>query len=148
MIALFLARKHGEDEEGKWAKIGIEAARSFRKWYKNSEWNFLNKLCLLEAEFYFWKGESTMALAKYNASINAAREHHFVMEEGLAEEKLAVFHLSESRQDEAINHLIRAKNCYQQWGARALVDRVMKAIETGLLISSQVAHGSTQDMYK
>ena len=136
MIGFFFARKHGEDET-KWSDVGIDAARSFRKWAKNSEWNFYNKLCLLEAEFYFWKGDSTRAIWKYNESIKAANDHRFVLEEGLAEEKLAVFYLHSGMQDEAVSHLVCARRCYQQWGANALVDRVNKAIETGLLLSSQ-----------
>jgi len=136
MIGFFVARKQCEDET-KWTHIGLDAIATFRKWIKNSEWNFANKLNLLEGEFYFWKGDSERAIISYNNSIKAAHEHRFVNEEGLAEEKLAAFFLHESRHDEAICHLNNAKKCYEAWGAKVLVDRVNKAIKMLLPMCSK-----------
>ena len=95
---------------------------------KSSEWNFSNKLYLLEAEFYFLREDDERAMFCYHASIVAAREHRFVHEEGLAEEKTATYLLHKSRHDEAMGHFINAKKCYEVWGALKLVQRVEKAI--------------------
>jgi len=68
------------------------------------------------------------ALACYHASIKAAREHRFVHEEGLAEEKAATYSLHKNRHDDAMAHLISAKRCYDVWGAHAVSRRMEKAI--------------------
>jgi len=127
LIGLFFARKHGEDQV-KWTNAGLDAFRSLRMWVKSSEWNFSNKLSLLEAEYYFLKEDDERAIVCYNASIKAAHEHRFIHEEGLAEEKLATYLLHKGRHDDALVHFINAKNCYDVWGAHALVHRVDKAI--------------------
>ncbi len=88
----------------------------------------LNRLYLLEAEFYFLREDDERALPSYEASIRTAREHRFIHDEGLAEEKFATYLLHKSRHDEALGHFINAKKCYEVWGAGALVERVDKAI--------------------
>jgi len=127
LIGFFFARKHLEDE-AKWTNLGLGAIQSLRKWVKSSDWNFSNKLYLLEAEFYFLREDDERALVCYHASIKAASEHRFVHEEGLAEEKAATYFLHKSRHDNALSHFMNAKKCYEVWGASALVQRVDKAI--------------------
>lgn len=127
LIGLFFARKHREDE-AKWTEAGLDAIRSLRKWVKSSEWNFSNKLYLLEAEYYFLKEDDERAMVCYHAAIKAAHEHRFIHEEGLAEEKIATYLLHKGRHDDALGHFINAKNCYDVWGAHALVQRAGKAI--------------------
>jgi len=131
LIGFFCARKHPEDEV-KWTNVGLGAIKSLRKWVESSEWNFTNKLYLLEAEYYFLKEDDERAMACYTASIKAAREHLFVHEEGLAEEKIATYCLHKSKHDDAMGHFLNAKKCYEAWGAHALVQRVDKAI--GILL--------------
>jgi len=127
LIGFFFARKHREDEV-KWTDLGINAIQTLKKWVKSSDWNFSNKLYLLEAEFYFLKKEDERALVSYHASINAAREYKFIHEEGLAEEKIASYLLQKNRHYQGMKHLINAKKCYEVWGAHTLVQRVEKAI--------------------
>jgi len=124
MIGFFFARKHCTNE-AKWTNLGLDAIRSLSSWAKSSEWNFSNKLHLLEAEFYFLKDDNR-ALDRYYASIRAAREHHFIHEEGLAEEKLATYLLQRGKHDDAMSHFTNAKICYKSWEAHALVQRVEK----------------------
>jgi len=127
LIGFFFARKHDIDEE-KWTNLGLSAVESLSKWTKSSEWNFSNKLHLLEAELYFLRKDDESALASYRASIKAAKEHRFVHEEGMAEEKMATYLLNKSEHDEAMGHFINAKRCYETWGAHTLVKRIDKAI--------------------
>ncbi|KAL7525328.1 hypothetical protein ACHAXR_000957 [Thalassiosira sp. AJA248-18] len=129
LIGFFFARKHNEDEE-KWLKIGQGAMHSMRKWASTcSKWNFTNKLHLLEAEYHFLKGDDKHAMKFYNASIESARDHRFVHEEGLAEEKLATFLLHQSKHYEAMSAFANAKKCYERWGAHILVRRMEKSID-------------------
>lgn len=129
LIGFFFARKHNQDEE-KWLKIGQDAMHSMRKWASScSEWNFTNKLHLLEAEYHFLKGDEKHAMKFYNASIKSARDHRFVHEEGLAEEKLATYLLHQRKRYEAMSAFANAKKCYERWGAHILVRRMEKSID-------------------
>lgn len=127
LLALFYARKHREDE-AKWTDIGLNAIRSFRKWVKKSDWNFANKLYLLEAEFYFLRNDDERAMVCYQASIRAAREHRFVHEEGLAEDKAGTYYLHKGEHDQAMRHFLNAKRCYNVWGAGILVQRMTRPL--------------------
>jgi hypothetical protein len=127
LIGFFLARKRREDE-AKWTAVGLDSIESFKAWVQSSNWNFSNKLYLLEAEYCFLKNDDEGAVASYTASIKAAHEHRFIHEEGLAEEKLATYLLHKGGHDDAMHHLVNAKRCYDVWGAHALVKRVQKAI--------------------
>ena len=117
-----------EKNEKEWLIAGEAAIKLLRQWASSSTWNYLNKLCLLEAEFYFYKGDEENALEKYDASIEAASSHRFIHEEGLANQKAAGFHLYYGRKKEALFHFTRAKQCYEQWGALALVRNIDKEI--------------------
>lgn len=128
LIGFFFARKHREEDEAKWTTIGNQAIQSLRKWKLTSEWNFSNKCSLLEAEYYFLMGDDERAVACYNASIKAAREHRFIHEEGLGEEKFATYLLEKNQHDNAMSHFVKAKRCYEAWGAQSIVDRIDKAI--------------------
>lgn len=129
LIGFFFARKAKRlEDEAKWTNLGLDVLQSLRNWANSSDWNFSNKLYLLEAEFYFLKEDDERALACYHASIKAAREHRFVHEEGLAEEKAALYLLHKNRHGDAMTHLINAKKCYEVWGAHAVVQCVDKAI--------------------
>ncbi|KAL7539058.1 hypothetical protein ACHAXR_009003, partial [Thalassiosira sp. AJA248-18] len=129
LIGFFFARKAKEDKE-KWFKIGQDAMHSMRNWASScSEWNFTNKLHLLEAEYYFLKEDDKRAMACYYASIKSARDHRFVHEEGLAEEKLATYLLHKSKHYEAMSAFANAKKCYERWGAHSLVRRLQKSID-------------------
>ena len=129
LIGFFQARKYCENERT-WAKIGQDAISSLRKWALGSEYNFINKLYLLEAEGAFYAKEDDACVMKYyNGAISAARDHHFVHEHGLAEEKAATFLLHRKKYNDAMTHFKNAKKCYEAWGADRLVKRIGDAIE-------------------
>jgi len=122
LIGFFEARKHQEDEQ-QWSTLGNKSLKSFQKWTGLSKWNFSNKFYLLEAEYYFLKGNA-LALEKYEASIVAARNHRFTHEEGLAYTKLGYYHYAQGRDVEAKQCLQKAGACYKRWGAHALAKRM------------------------
>jgi len=136
MIGFFHARKRNEDE-AKWTNVGKESINLLRKWVVSSEWNFSNKLFLLEAEYYFLNGDDERAVDSYHNSIKAAHEHRFIHEEGLAEEKLASYLIRKSRHDEAMTHYVNAKKCYDAWGAQSVLDRIDKIIALLLPLCTQ-----------
>lgn len=131
LIGFFFARKHLSDES-KWTNLGLNAIQMLKKGVKSSDWNFSNKLYLLDAELCFLRGNDEGAMVCYHASIKAAREHRFKHEEGLAEEKAGTYCLHKRRHGDAIAHFKNAKKCYEDWGAHAVAQRIDKAM-TALL---------------
>ena len=108
-------------DETKWMGIGENVVLKFRKWANHSTWNFENKLLLLEAEFLHSKGEKESAQIKYEASINSARKHHFLHEEGLAMDLFGAFHSENGNADEAMKQIRSARACFEKWGALGIV---------------------------
>ena len=127
LIAFYYARKRRSDEN-RWTEIGNGVLNLMKVWVKASDWNFSNKLFLLQAESFFLRGEERSALKKYNDSIKAAQDHRFIHEEGIAHERLASFHYHYGRRVEALASFNAAKECYENWGAQAVVHRVEKTI--------------------
>lgn len=93
-----------------------------------SDWNWKNKLLLMEAECFNTKREFDQAAACYEASIKAAREHKFIHEEALGSELAGVFFLTIGWHEKARRHLMHSVELYKKWGAFA----VSKRIEAGL----------------
>ena len=138
--ALHLARKRDEDEES-WTKIGEKAVSSFQNWAKCCDWNFENKILLLEAELHFLKGEYVDAEGKYKASIGSAYKHQFVNEEGLAMELAGKFLDTIGKTDESSTFLLGARACYEKWGASSLVPHINDCLkrekETGTTLCDE-----------
>ena len=124
LTAFHLARC--SSDEAKWMEIGENALSKFRTWATQSKWNFENKLLLLEAEWHFSRKECKDATTKYGASIKSAQLHCFLHEEGLAMEKLGTFYKEHGDATGAAEEFARARDCYEKWGAFALVNLLDK----------------------
>ncbi|KAL7539509.1 hypothetical protein ACHAXR_009352 [Thalassiosira sp. AJA248-18] len=109
-------------KQKEWIEIGEKNLSLFRTWSKHSTWNWENKLLLLEAEWYFSRGEMDTAEEKYRAAIKSARQHRFVHEEGLSNELFSAFHNTIGNFDKTKSHIAEARACYEKWGAFALVE--------------------------
>jgi len=101
--------------------MGMSVLRQFQSWVTHSEWNFENKLLLLEAEVHFSKGEHDLAEEKYLAAIESARKHRFVHEEGLSNELLSTFYKSRREDKKGQEFMMNAILCYRKWGAFGLL---------------------------
>lgn len=123
MIGFSFARKY-KDEKEVWEKIGNSMISKFQKWAESSEWNFTNKLYLLLAERYFLQNDQESAFEYYDKAIKAACDHRFLHEEGLANVAAAKCCLHNGKKKEALIHYANAKDCYQRWGATALVNMI------------------------
>jgi len=119
LLAFRLARSEVDREN--WLSIGQKAINTYQTWVKHSEWNFENKLLLLEAESHFSNYEYESAETTYLASIDSARRHKFVHEEGLASDLLASFFIDRGDVEKGIGYLQGAFSCYEKWGAFGLL---------------------------
>ncbi|EJK45435.1 hypothetical protein THAOC_35945 [Thalassiosira oceanica] len=123
ITALILARRDA-GESKKWIAIADPLVQLFRTLASYSAWNWENKLLLMEAESHFFKGEKDAAEKKYLSSIESAKDHKFVNEQGLGHELLSGFYSSYGDEDKSHTHKQHANDCYQEWGATAVLRRL------------------------
>jgi predicted ATPase len=112
------------DNKIKWMGIGERSIDRFKVWQKHSSWNFENKLLLLQAEYHRCQGEDEDAKIKFEAAIESAKLHRFVHEEGLAMELYSSFLKKKGDLDNSKKQLLLAIDCYERWGASAIVELV------------------------
>ena len=97
----------------------------------NSEWNFANKLHLLEAEHQSMsRCHKETALPLYDASIAAAKRSGFIHEQGLACEKAAFYCVREKKNEMALEYFKQARACYEEWGSSMKVDFIQKEVNS------------------
>ncbi|KAL7492633.1 hypothetical protein ACHAWT_002842, partial [Skeletonema menzelii] len=125
-VSAFRLARLEDDKAREWADMGKTALSQYQTWVKYSDWNWENKLLLLEAESHACEGEYEMAKSKFRASIDSAQRHRFVHEEGLASELLGTFLEENGEAEETKQQYAYARSCYQKWGAFALADRLLE----------------------
>jgi hypothetical protein len=101
----------------------------------NSDWNFTNKLLLLEAEQhaasqgdFFTPRHQILAL--YDASIAAAKKSGFIHEQGLACEKAGFYCKGARDVHWALVYFNQARECYEEWGSNMKVDFIQKELDS------------------
>ncbi len=101
-----------------------------------SDWNFTNKLCLLEAEqLSLCTGNDHLnAMNLYDASIAAAKRSGFTLERGLAFEKAGFYYKRAGALLNALEYFKQARACYEEWGSSMRVNMIQKEID-GLTIT-------------
>ena len=111
----------------------------------HSDWNYTNKLCLLEAEEQsLCKDQNAMnamnAMNLYDASIASAKRSGFTHERGLAFEKAGFYYKRGGALLNALEYFKQARACYEEWGSSMRVNMIQKEIDglsaTGTGVSS------------
>jgi PAS domain S-box-containing protein len=90
-------------------------------WAENCPENFGNRAALAAAEIARINGQDLEAMRCYEEAINLAREHGFIHNEGLANERAAQFHAARGFGTIAHTYLRNARYCYLRWGAEGKV---------------------------
>jgi hypothetical protein len=124
--ALCLARSKNERT---WREIGTESVKTMAQLVECSEWNFRNKLHLLNAELHYLESRNSLAEISFKAAIVSAHEHRFYHEEALACELYGVFLIETNNLVTGIEQLQLAIDKYVQWGAKKKADDVKDFIE-------------------
>ncbi len=94
----------------------------------NSDWNFTNKLYLLEAEQQSLCYNHPQAKASYDASIASAKKSGFIHEQGLASEKAGFYYKRTGDVQKASEYFNQARQCYEEWGSSLKVDFIQKEL--------------------
>ncbi|KAL7548735.1 hypothetical protein ACHAWF_012024, partial [Thalassiosira exigua] len=103
--------------ESYWLEIGLRSMARLEKWAEECEWNFQNKMLLLQAEHRFATGDIEKAESLYNLAISSSRDHRFIHEQALSCELAYFFHCAIGRINQSSQLLKQAVQCYTQWGA-------------------------------
>ena len=106
----------------------------------NSDWNFTNKLCLLEAEQRSLSYNHREAIASYDASIASAKKSGFIHEQGLACEKAGFYHKRYGAVCKAAEYFKQARECYEEWGSSMKVEFIQGELNNiQILVNSELA---------
>ncbi|MEM9447918.1 MAG: AAA family ATPase [Cyanobacteria bacterium P01_E01_bin.6] len=92
-----------------------------REWAEQASMNFQHKFDLITAEQNRVLGGVYAAADFYDRAIAGAKEHGYIQEEALANERAAKFYLDWDKEKIAQDYLTKAYYCYARWGAKAKV---------------------------
>jgi predicted ATPase len=116
-----IRRELDEDQRDFWREMAVQSLKSMENWASLCPWNFSAKLSIMKAEIAFTNNKFSAAAEAYRVAIELAREHRFVLEEALANERAGIF-FSSSRgisfdTDAVDQHYLRAQTLYAAMGA-------------------------------
>ena len=103
--------------------------RKIKEWSVHSDWNFKNKVLLLEAEMYNTQKDFDKASLCYESSVRAAKQHKFIHEEAIASELAGVFFLERGLHEKSQSFFKHSIECYEKWGAFAVANRIKDEIQ-------------------
>ncbi|MEA3115280.1 MAG: hypothetical protein QOG58_5079, partial [Caballeronia sp.] len=109
------------DERAGWPELLTAHQAQLREWAENYPPTFADKHALVSAEIARVEGRDLDAMRLYEEAIQAAREHGFVQNEGIAHELAAGFCIARGWTTAARAHLDDARSCFVRWGAHGKV---------------------------
>jgi PAS domain S-box-containing protein len=109
------------DKQAAWRDLLAEHREQLREWADTYPPTFADKHALVEAEIARIEGRNLDAMRLYEQAIQAAREHGFVQNEGIAHELAAGFCIARGWTTAGRAHLDEARRCFARWGAHGKV---------------------------
>ena len=91
--------------------------KKMKPWANHAPMNHLHKYQLVEAERARVQGQQWKAVEYYEKSADGAHQQNYLQEEALAYELAAKFWLAQGKEAFARIDMMKAYECYQQWGA-------------------------------
>ena len=129
VAAEMVRREQQQNQRELWRSIAAESIKAMENWASLCPWKVSGKLSLMQAEIAFTDGNFSAAAEAYHASIELAKQHRFVHEEALANERAGMFFSStcgttsdaninaNTDADAAERHYLRAQTLYAAIGA-------------------------------
>jgi len=91
--------------------------QKMKRWANHAPMNYLHKYQLVEAERARVQGQPWKAIEYYDQAAEGAHQQGYLQEEALAYELAAKFWLAQRKEAVARLDMMKAHDCYQQWGA-------------------------------
>jgi PAS domain S-box-containing protein len=98
--------------------------RQLEIWAEHCPENFENRCALVRAEIARIDGRVLDAEHLYERAIASSQEHSFIHNEAIANELAASFYRGRGFKTAADAYFLRARACYEQWGAVGKVDQL------------------------
>jgi len=130
--------------DSKWTEIGAESVKTMTQLVECSEWNFRNKVHLLNAELHYLESRNSLAEISFKAAIVSAHEHRLYHEEALACELYGVFLIETNNLATGIEQLQLAFDKYVQWGAEKKADDVKDFIVLSRASALQLRNNASE----
>jgi predicted ATPase len=105
------------DEQARWRDLLTAHSEQLRERADNYPPTFGDKHALVSAEIARIEGRDADAMRLYEEAIEAAREHGFVQNEGIAHELAARFCITRGLTTAGRAYLGEARSCFMRWGA-------------------------------
>jgi PAS domain S-box-containing protein len=112
------------DEQARWRDLLKAHREQLREWADNYPPTFADKHALVSAEIARVEGRDAEAMRLYEEAIQAAREHGFAQNEGIAHELAARFYVDRGSTTSGRAHLDKARSCFARWGADGKVKQL------------------------
>ncbi|MGB1241099.1 MAG: AAA family ATPase [Chitinophagales bacterium] len=95
--------------------------KKIKAWKKHAPMNHSHHWHLIEAEYWRVKNKPHKALIHYKQALTSAQKGNFLSMEGITQELLAKYYLSQKEEDFAEFYFQKAILSYQKWGANSKV---------------------------
>jgi PAS domain S-box-containing protein len=126
-LAVSAAALHASAPPEKQAELSdmlLQRQKMLAFWVEHCPENYRNRLSLISAEIARIEGRELDAMRLYDEAIRFAATDGFVQNEGLANELAANFYRGRGFETGALAYLRNARDCFQRWGANAVVARL------------------------
>ena len=116
-----LYEKGSADEQTRWRELLATHREQLRAWADSYAPTFADKHALVAGEIARIEGRDHDAMRLYEDAIQAAHDHGFIQNEGLAYEVAAGFYAARGFETIANAYLRNARSCYLRWGAHGKI---------------------------
>ncbi|MCP4601486.1 MAG: AAA family ATPase [Proteobacteria bacterium] len=116
-----------------------------KKWTNVSPENFLHRFYMVEAERTRVQGKIDHTEQYFDRAIELSKKHGYLKDEGIANERAAIFYLSRGKEKIAKLYITDAYNCYSRWGALAKVKHLEDAYPELILSNKIVSDNDSSD---
>ena len=134
------------NDQTDYLKIIENNQEKMKKWAEHAPDNFLHKYLLVEAELSRQQGEIKSTINLYDRAIELAGQNSFIQDEAIANERAALFYLSEGMEKIARIYMNEAINGYKRWGAVIKADDLKN--EYPNLLDESVIEGTFNSINK
>eukprot|EP00522_Entomoneis_paludosa_P002021 CAMPEP_0172473570 /NCGR_PEP_ID=MMETSP1065-20121228/68923_1 /TAXON_ID=265537 /ORGANISM="Amphiprora paludosa, Strain CCMP125" /LENGTH=1236 /DNA_ID=CAMNT_0013231745 /DNA_START=115 /DNA_END=3826 /DNA_ORIENTATION=- len=122
-----MARK---SKKKKYRRAGMKVLSCVRAWAKQKNPNVTHFLHLFEAELFALDGKPAKAELHYHKAVALARRAGFVQDAAIINERLAAFFWRDKNSpDDAIYHMEKACELYEEWGCQLKADILRREYE-------------------